>query len=47
LGTDTGLFIVVPEGRKWFLTDLPAVPAPMQVGFENDKGEQFVFAPHE
>lgn len=41
LGTDMGLFIVVPAGRKWFLTDIPAVKAPLKARFENDKGEIF------
>ena len=41
LGTDMGLFIVVPEGRKWFLTDLPAAKVPLEVHFENDRGEAF------
>ena len=41
LGTDTGLFIVVTEGRKWFLTDISAVRAPLEVKFENDEGEVF------
>lgn len=41
MGTDMGLFIVVTEGRKWFLTDLPAVKTPVVVNFENDKGEMF------
>lgn len=42
LGTDMGLFIVVPEGRNWFLTDISAVKAPLEVRFENDHGEMFV-----
>lgn len=41
LGTDMGLFIVVPAGRKWFLTDLPAEKTPLEVRFENDRGEVF------
>ncbi|MCE7922807.1 MAG: hypothetical protein DYG98_07105 [Haliscomenobacteraceae bacterium CHB4] len=41
LGTDMGLFIVVSEGRKWFLTDIPAQKGPLKVHFENDKGEMF------
>lgn len=41
LGTDMGLFIVVPENRKWFLTDIPAMRAPLGVSFENDRGEVF------
>ncbi|MBX2891337.1 MAG: hypothetical protein KF734_10445 [Saprospiraceae bacterium] len=43
LGTDFGLFIVVPEGRKWFLTDLPATNTPLVARFENDKGEMFAY----
>lgn len=34
LGTDEGLFIVVPEGRKWFLTNIPATIEPLEVRFE-------------
>ncbi|MBK8196210.1 MAG: hypothetical protein IPK76_24565 [Lewinellaceae bacterium] len=41
LGTDSGLFIVVKEGRKWFLTDLPATRVPVEVKFENDAAEIF------
>ncbi len=41
LGTDMGLFIVVRAGRNWFLTDIPAVNAPLKVRFENDRGEEF------
>jgi len=41
LGSDMGLFIVVSEGRKWFLTDIPAGKAPLEVSFENDRGEVF------
>ncbi|MBK7937117.1 MAG: glyoxalase [Lewinellaceae bacterium] len=41
LGRDTGLFIVVQEGRKWFLTDVPAVRVPLGIQFENDGGEMF------
>lgn len=31
LGTDTGLFIVVPEGRIWYMTDLPATCPPLEM----------------
>ncbi len=41
LGADTGLFIVVPEGRKWFLTDIPATRNPLEVEFENAAGQRF------
>lgn len=41
LGSDMGLFIVVPEGRKWFLTDIPAMRVPLAVSFENDRGAVF------
>lgn len=41
LGSDMGLFIVVQEGRKWFLTDIPAVKVPLEVNFENDRGAVF------
>jgi len=41
LGTDMGLFIVVPEGRNWFLTNIPVVRVPLEVSFENDRGELF------
>jgi catechol 2,3-dioxygenase-like lactoylglutathione lyase family enzyme len=43
LGTDAGLFIVVPEGRTWYMTDAPAVILPMAVAFENDAGKRFVY----
>ncbi|MCC6458838.1 MAG: hypothetical protein IT260_00105, partial [Saprospiraceae bacterium] len=41
LGTDSGLFIVVRDARTWFLTDIPAAPAPLSVQFENDAGQIF------
>ena len=41
LGTDSGLFIVVQEGRKWLLTDIAAAAAPISVQFENDAGQTF------
>lgn len=41
LGTDTGLFIVVPAGRKWFLTDVPATQNKLTVEFENESGAAF------
>jgi catechol-2,3-dioxygenase len=41
LGSDMGLFIVVPEGRKWFLTDIPAVKTTLEVRFENERGAVF------
>lgn len=42
LGADSGLFIVVPEGRKWFLTDIPATRERLEVRFENSQGEEGV-----
>jgi hypothetical protein len=39
LGTDSGLFIVVPEGRKWFLTDIPATQGPLEVRFSQGEKE--------
>lgn len=42
LGADSGLFIVAKEGRHWFLTTIPATPAPLEVRFENDAGKVFV-----
>lgn len=44
LGTDAGLFIVVPERRTWFMTELPATPAPLTVHFKNEAGDAFVYA---
>ncbi len=41
LGSDMGLFIVVPPGRNWLLTDIPAAKSPLEVTFENDRGELF------
>ena len=41
LGSDSGLFIVVTEGRKWFLTDMQASCCPIEVKFENEAAEVF------
>lgn len=43
LGTDSGLFIVVPEGRKWFLTDISATPGPVEIRF-NQKGMEYLIS---
>ena len=43
LGTDEGLFIVVPEGRVWFLTDTPATREPLEVVFSNRAGKRFAY----
>lgn len=44
LGDDHGLFIVVPKGRHWVFTDVPATINPLEVRFENERGEQFTYA---
>lgn len=44
LGSDHGLFIVVPTGRQWFMTDIPATPQPLAVRFENDAGQLFTLS---
>jgi hypothetical protein len=38
VGDDRGLFIVVPVGRNWLFTDVPASDAPVQVTIESDRG---------
>lgn len=44
LGDDHGLFIVVPKGRHWVFTDIPATINPLEVRFENERGEQFTYS---
>jgi catechol-2,3-dioxygenase len=44
IGSDTGLFIVAKTGRKWLLTDIPAAKLPLEVNFENERGEMFNLA---
>jgi catechol-2,3-dioxygenase len=38
MGDDRGLFIVVPVGRNWLFTDIPASDAPVQVTIESERG---------
>jgi hypothetical protein len=43
VGDDRGLFIVVPVGRPWLFTDVPAPDAPLRVAIESDRrGEAVV-----
>lgn len=46
LGSDRGLFIVVPQGRRWFLTDIPATVNALIVDFENEKGQAHRIGPN-
>lgn len=39
LGSDQGLFIVVPVGRHWLMTSVPATWEPLVVRFENEEGK--------
>ena len=41
LGSDHGLFIVVPTGRHWLMTEIPATQEPLVVHFENADGQHF------
>ncbi len=43
LGSDQGLFIVVPTGRHWLMTEIPALPQPLLVRFENADGQAFTW----
>jgi catechol-2,3-dioxygenase len=40
LGDDRGLFIVVPVGRPWLLTDRPARDHPISVTIEGDRDDE-------
>ena len=42
VGDDRGLFIVVPVGRPWLFTDVPAPDAPLQVTIESERSEELV-----
>jgi hypothetical protein len=43
VGDDRGLFIVVPVGRPWLFTDVPAPDAPLRVAIESERtGEAVV-----
>jgi catechol 2,3-dioxygenase-like lactoylglutathione lyase family enzyme len=37
VGDDRGLFILVPVGREWLFTDLPATDAPLRVTIEGSE----------
>jgi catechol-2,3-dioxygenase len=37
VGDDRGLFIVVPVGRPWLFTDVPAPDAPVRVAIESER----------
>jgi catechol-2,3-dioxygenase len=41
VGDEHGLFIVVPEGRPWFPTDIPAETAPLEVTVVADLDASF------
>ncbi len=41
LGSDQGLFIVVPISRHWLMTEIPATQNPLFVRFENEEGDIF------
>jgi hypothetical protein len=38
MGDDRGLFIVVPVGRQWLFTDIPASDAPVRVAIDSPGG---------
>jgi catechol-2,3-dioxygenase len=40
VGDDHGLFIVVPVGREWLFTDLPASDAPVRVSIEGTEARE-------
>jgi hypothetical protein len=41
VGDDRGLFIVVPVGRPWLFTDVPAPDAPLRVAIESERTGRF------
>jgi catechol-2,3-dioxygenase len=42
VGDDRGLFIVVPVGRPWLFTDVPAPDAPLRVEIASERAGEFV-----
>jgi hypothetical protein len=42
VGDDRGLFIVVPVGRPWLFTDVPAPDAPLRVAIQSDRTGEVV-----
>jgi catechol-2,3-dioxygenase len=40
VGDDHGLFIVVPVGREWLFTDVPASDAPVRVTIEGTEARE-------
>ena len=42
VGDDRGLFIVVPVGRPWLFTDVPAPDAPVRVAIESERAGEAV-----
>jgi catechol-2,3-dioxygenase len=42
VGDDRGLFIVVPVGRPWLFTDVPAPDAPVRVAIDSERAGEFV-----
>jgi hypothetical protein len=42
VGDDRGLFIVVPVGRPWLFTDVPAPDAPLRVEIAADRRDEAV-----
>jgi catechol-2,3-dioxygenase len=42
VGDDRGLFIVVPVGRPWLFTEVPAPDAPLRVAIEAERSGELV-----
>jgi hypothetical protein len=42
VGDDRGLFIVVPVGRPWLFTDVPAPDAPLRMAIESERAGEAV-----
>ncbi len=43
LGDEHGLFITVPEGRQWFMSDKQAVCFPIEINFTQDEKNKTVY----
>lgn len=43
LGDEHGLFITVPEGRQWFMSEKTAVCYPIEINFTQDEKNQTVY----
>jgi len=43
LGNPEGLLITVPEGRNWFLTDIPGIAYPLEVQMKGSRNCEWIY----